>query len=221
MISWRCWWWGLFKLHQSIDWWWQKNTKEHKVDVRRHYVVLCCWGRRRQGRLWQVRAIASSFHGKWFLHACRSRGWADVQCTSSMDQPTFVKPHKQIDGLTDWPSDLLNPNSNPFHKWHIFRQRMTTSKLAMKERHLVLLHGGDCIRPASGSKPNEPTMLSNLTQDLPQHVFGHDHLLDPCWGAEPSPVYMHWISFDWICTSMQNAPLCIHCSCPCRSQAEQ
>lgn len=120
----------------------------------------CCWGRRRQGRLWQVRAIASSFHGKWFLHACRSGGWADAQYTPSMDQPTFVKP--RIDGLIDWPSDLLNPNSNPFHKWHIFRQRMTTSKLAMKERHLVLLHGGDCIRPASGSKPNEPHNVEQL-----------------------------------------------------------
>lgn len=42
-------------------------------------------------------------------------------------------------------------------------------------------------------------MLSNLTQDLPQHVFGHDHLLDPCRGAEPSAVCMHLIAFVHPC----------------------
>ena len=118
-----------------------------------------------------------------------------------------------IEGLTDRPSDLLTPNWNPFHKLHVFRQRMTTSKLAMKERHLVLLHGGDCIRPGSGSKPNEP--------------------IPKCWATWPRifrnmslATTIFWIlagvlnTVQWCAACMHLIAFCgekhhcdIHCSC--------
>ncbi len=98
-------------------------TKEYTVDVRRLYVVVCCCSEDEDDKedfgKFGLSPTLSAASGFFMLVAPEAVSWCSIYTFHGSNHICQAsQANWWIEGLTDRPIDLLNPNSNPFDKLH-------------------------------------------------------------------------------------------------------